>query len=141
MKVMGFNFNKVSIEKISDKVENLEVKTNIDISEIKEVKSEAPGMKGDFIGAKFNFDILYEPNFAKINILGTVLFAVKPEIAKDILEKWKDKKMPEDFRFLLFNIILRKASLKALQLEEDMNLPLHVAMPSLKKQESQEENK
>jgi len=33
----------------------------------------------------------------------------------------------------LFNIILRKCHVKALELEEDLNLPLHVQMPSLQR--------
>ena len=44
----------------------------------------------------------------------------------------KDKKMPENFRMTLFNLILRKSSLKALQLEEEMNLPTHIQLPTLK---------
>ena len=51
---------------------------------------------------------------------------------------WKDKKMPDDFRNTLFNLILRKASLKALQLEEEMNLPIHMQLPTLKIGEKKE---
>jgi len=35
----------------------------------------------------------------------------------------------------LFNIILKKSTLKALQIEEELNIPLHMQLPSLKKQE------
>jgi len=141
MKIIGFNFDKINIERLSGKAEKLEVKTNIDISEINEVKSGDISMKEDFIGVKFAFNVNYEPDFAKINLSGSVLFAVDSKLSKNILKQWKDKKMPEDFRILLFNVILRKANLKALQLEEEMNFPLHVPMPSLKKQETNENDK
>ena len=141
MKIIGFNFDKINIEKLLGKAEKLEVKTNIDISEIKEVKSENTFMKEDFIGVQFTFNVNYEPDFVKINLSGNVLFAVDSKLSKDILKQWKDKKMPEDFRILLFNVILRKANLKALQLEEEMNLPLHVPMPSLKKQETKQSDR
>jgi len=142
MKIIGFNFDKINIEKLTSKTEkNLEVKTNIDILEIKEIKSESTIMKEDFIGVQFIFNINYDPDFAKINLSGNVLFAVDSKLSKDILKQWKDKKMPEDFRILLFNVILRKANLKALELEEEMNLPLHVPMPSLKKQEDKPNDK
>jgi len=142
MKIIGFNFDKINIEKLTIKTEkNLEVKTNIDILEIKEIKSESTIMKEDFIGVQFIFNINYDPDFAKINLSGNVLFAVDSKLSKDILKQWKDKKMPEDFRILLFNVILRKANLKALELEEEMNLPLHVPMPSLKKQEDKPNDK
>ena len=132
MKIVGFNFKKVNIEKLSDKTENLQVKTNIDISKIEKVKADTFEMKEEFIGAEFAFSVNYEPNFAKIDLSGNVLFTVDSKTAKNIIGQWKDKKMPEDFKILLFNIILRKANLKALQLEEEMNLPLHIPMPSLK---------
>ena len=142
MKIIGFNFDKINIEKLPGKTEkNLEVKTNIDIPEIKEIKSESAIMKENFIGVQFIFNVNYDPDFAKINLSGNVLFAINSKLSKDILKQWKDKKMPEDFRILLFNVILRKANLKALELEEEMNLPLHVPMPSLKKQENKSNDK
>lgn len=142
MKIIGFNFDKINIEKLPGKTEkNLEVKTNIDILEIKEIKSESAIMKENFIGVQFIFNVNYDPDFAKINLSGNVLFAINSKLSKDILKQWKDKKMPEDFRILLFNVILRKANLKALELEEEMNLPLHIPMPSLKKQENKSSDK
>jgi len=141
MRVVGFNFGKINIEKLSGKAENLEIKTNLDVSEISEVKSEASLMKENLIGAQFNFKVDYNPDFAKIDLLGNVLFVVDQALSKEILTQWKDKKIPEQFRNLLFNSILKKANLKALQLEEEMNLPLHIPMPSLKKQESEKSDK
>jgi len=55
-----------------------------------------------------------------------------PGKSKEVLKKWKDKEIPEDFRLVLFNIILKKSSLRALQLEEEMNLPTHFPLPSIK---------
>ena len=142
MKIIGFNFDKINIEKLSGKTEkNLKVKTNIDISEIKEIKSENTMVKESIIAAQFIFNINYEPDFAKINFSGNVLFSVDSKLSKEILKQWEDKKMPEEFRVLLFNVILRKANLKALQLEEEMNFPLHVPMPSLKNQEDKSSDK
>ncbi|GAG20549.1 unnamed protein product, partial [marine sediment metagenome] len=63
------------------------------------------------------------------------------KIAKDILKEWNDKKMSEDFRITLFNIILRKSNLKAIQLEDEMNLPIHIQLPSLKKEDQVSEKK
>lgn len=139
MKVVGFNFNKINIEKISDKIENLKINTNINISKITEIKSDFLKTKEEFIGIKFVYNINYDPDFAKIELAGNVLFTIEPKTAKDILKQWKDKKIPEDFRIILFNVILRKSNLKALQLEDEMNLPPHISLPSLRKQDNKEE--
>ena len=138
MKILGFNFDKISIEKLSNKVENLKVNTKIDISEIKEVKSDFLKTKEEIVNIKFSYDINYDPNFAKINLAGNIILSINPKVLKEVLKQWKDKKMPEEFRISVFNIILRKSNLKALQLEEEMNLPLHIPMPSIKRPEKKE---
>jgi len=138
MKIVGFNFNKINIEKLSDKVDNLKINTDIDISEIKEIKSDFFKTKEDIITVKFSYNINYEPNFAKIEFVGNVLLAIESKTTKNILKQWKDKKMSEEFKITLFNIILRKSNLKALQLEDEINLPLHISLPSLKQKEKEQ---
>jgi len=50
--------------------------------------------------------------------------------------KWKNKKISDDIRMPLFNMILTKCNLKALQFEEEFALPTHVPMPRLSPQEN-----
>ena len=137
MRVVGFNFTKISIERLKEAAElteQLKINTQIDISELNEVKSHLLKTKDEIIEAKFMYGVDYSPGFAKGELEGKILIAVDPKIAKEILKQWKKKKMPEDFRLLLFNVILKKSSLKALYLEEELNLPLHMPMPSFKKE-------
>jgi len=137
MRIVGFNFNKISVERLSDRIENLKINTKIDVSEIKGVKSDFFKTKEELIGVKFKYNIDYDPNFAKIEIVGNILLAIESKMARDILKQWKNKKMSEDFKITLFNLILRKSNLKALQLEDEMNFPLHISFPTLKKQKSE----
>ena len=136
MKVIGFNFTKISIEKFSDNFSKINLKTNIDISEINEIKAGSFKIKEEIIGVKFNYVVEYEPNIAKLEFSGSILFAVDSKLIKEILKAWKDKIIFEEFKIPLFNIILKKANIKSIQLEEELNLPLHVPLPSLKKTES-----
>jgi hypothetical protein len=135
MKIMGFNFDKISVEKLSNKPENLKINTQIEVLDIESVESDLFKLREELLGVKFSFKIVYEPGFANLEIGGSLLLAVESKISKDVLKQWKDKKIPEEFNLTLFNIIVKKSSLKALQLEEDMSLPLHIPMPSFKKQE------
>jgi len=138
MRIVGFNFNKINIEKFSDKLEKLNIKTNIDISDIKSIDNNLLQTKDSLIGVKFIYTVNYEPSFAKIELAGTILFELEEKIAKEILKNWKEKTIPEDFKLILFNSILRKSNVKSLQLEDDMNLPLHISLPSLRKTENKE---
>ncbi len=138
MRIIGFNFTKISIEKLkesSELKEQLKINTQIDVPELTEVKSHILKTKEEIIGAKFTYGVNYDPGFAKIELEGRILVAVEPKVAKEIFKQWKKKKMPEDFRLLLFNVVLKKSSLKALHLEEELNLPLHMPMPSFKKEQ------
>ena len=135
MRVVGFNFTKISIEKFSDKLEKLNIKTNIDIADINTINNEILKTKNSLIAVKFLYSIDYDPSFAKIDLAGTILFELDEKKSKEIIEKWKDKQIPEDFKLNLFNLILRKSNVKALQLEDDMNLPLHISLPSIKAKE------
>lgn len=138
MRIIGFNFTKISIEKLkepSELKEQLKINTQIDVPELTEVKSHILKTKEEIIGAKFTYGVNYNPDFAKIELEGRILVAVEPKVAKEIFKQWKKKKMPEDFRLFLFNVVLKKSSLKALYLEEELNLPLHMPMPSFKKEQ------
>jgi len=132
MKIIGFNFNKISIERFSDKIEKLKINTNIDISEITDLKPDFFKTKEGVLKVNFSYKINYEPNFAKIEFVGHLLITLDQKTMKDVLKQWKDKKIPENFQINLFNIILRKSSIRALQLEDEMNLPLHISLPTVK---------
>ena len=138
MKILGLNFTKLNAEKFSTETKGVKIGTHIDLSEIREVKSDIFSSKEKVLGVKFIYEIDYEPNFAKIKLAGNILVSVDDSRISKILEGWKTKDLPEEFRLGIFNLILKKSSLKALQLEEELNIPLHIAMPFLKVQDSKQ---
>lgn len=145
MRLLGFNYTKVSIEKLSEKAENIKISTNIDISEISEVKNSMLKSKETVLSIKFTYDIKYNPDYANVSLGGNFLLSLEPKTAKKVLKEWENKKIPEEFKVPLFNLILKKANIKALQLEDELNLPLHMPMPKVgkgqKKQQNSQNNK
>lgn len=139
IKLLGFNFKKISVERLSSSVkEGIKTNTNINISEIKDLKQDEFKTKNDLIGVEFVYSVDYSPDFAKVELKGNLILSIESKDSKKILKDWKDQKLDEDFKYKLFNIILKKSSLKALELEEDVNLPLHMPLFSLKnKKDSQ----
>jgi len=135
MKILGFNFSKISVEKFPDKVEDIKLNTNIDVLDVKPVKADMLRTKDELVGVKFSYSIKYDPNYAKIEFSGDILISVDSKLAKDVIKEWKDKKLPEEFQIFVYNIILRKSNIRALELEDEMNLPLHFPLPTLKKSE------
>lgn len=136
MKVVGFNFDKISCEKLSSNYENLKINTNIDISSIEEVDPSLLLNKSEkILNIKFVYLLKYSENVAKIEFKGNVLLTSDEKKSKEILKKWDKKELDEDFKIPLFNMIFKKSNIKALELEDEMNLPYHIQLPSLKKKE------
>lgn len=138
MKIMGFNFTKFNAEKFLARAENIKLSTNIDISDIKNVNSNVLKSEDKILGVNFTNIVNYEPNFAKIELKGNVLIALDKEQAEEVIKEWENKKIPEEFKIFVFNLILKKSTLKALQFEEELNIPLHVPLPSLKASKKKE---
>lgn len=138
MKILGITFTKLNAEKFSVNAKGVKINTHIDLSEIREVKSDFFSSKEKVLGIKFSYEIDYNPDYAKLKLDGNILVSVEEFVFNQILEGWKTKNLPEDFRLSIFNLILKKSSLKALQLEEELNIPLHITMPFLRASDSKQ---
>ena len=138
MRAIGFSFTKLSAErnKISDK--EIKISTDIKITDVNQQKSDAIKSKGKLLEVFFEYIVNYTPDFAKIAVEGVVLLDVDSKLADETLKQWKKKNTPEEFRLFVINIIMKKSTLKALNLSDELNLPLHVPFPVLRK--NQQEN-
>ena len=137
MRLGAFNFTKINIEKLSGSFKDIKINSTINISKIEVLKTEALKGKEGAIEINFSYSVDYNPDVAKIELGGRVLLIVDKKEAKEIEEAWEKKKMSEEFRISLFNIILKKSNVKALELEEEVGLPLHIPLPTLKKQQKE----
>ena len=131
MKLAGFSFSKIAAERFSDSTGNIKINTKIDVPNVE--KFLATSFDKELLRAEFLYVLEYSSSFAKIELKGAVLFYAEKDEIKEVLEDWKKKKLSDSFQEVLFNIILRKANIKALELEEELNLPFHINLPSIKK--------
>ena len=131
MKLLSFSFKKISIEKFKDVFEDLKINTNIDISDIGKAENEFLKSKEDFLVITFKHTINYDPDIAKLSFEGTLLASVEPKLAKEVLNSWKKKEIPSEFKLPIFNIIFRKTGIKAIQMEDEIGLPAHIPLPRL----------
>ena len=139
--IIGFNLTKVLVEKdFSDEHQKIEkISTKTDINGISEQKIEIKEKTA--LKFTFNFNVDYEKNIAKIRMEGSVLYLADLKQAKEILESWKKKEIPKEIRINILNAILSKCNIKAIGLEEDMNLPPHFPLPRFQIQEEKKDSK
>jgi|SRR3989344_2435528 len=135
MRVLSFNFDKVSIERFSSSLEDIKISNKIDIKEIVEAQADFLNTEDKVLGVRFTFSLEYSPNIAKIEISGMTALAVPTSTLKEVLEKWEKKEISPEFKTPLFNFLFRKVGLRALELEEEFGLPSHIPFPTFKKTE------
>jgi len=135
MQLIGFNFEKISAQRNKELSGDLKINSNIKVKEISEDKIAQ--FKLDVLKIEFEFKISYDvgekktTSLAEINFEGSTVFSVDKTQQKEIMKQWKSKKIPENIRVPIYNVILSKSNIKALELEQDLNLPTHIPLPKI----------
>lgn len=160
MDIVGFEFTKISAEKEKELKTNHSINTNIEFTDIqKEVIKALNGL--DVVKTSYKFVITYMNNeekkdekkeakeskenkekahkAAEIAFEGSILIATSEEEQKNIFKSWKKKEIPDNIRMPIFNVLLRRCSLRALQLEEEINLPPHFPLPQVRPEQNKQE--
>jgi hypothetical protein len=129
MKIVGFILNKVLIERKNPVKGKLEIKAGLNIANIKQEEnslSDKASLRFEFV-----YTVDYAPDVAKLEIDGAIITLDEKDESKELLKSWKDKKIPDSLRLPLFNFIMEKCNVKAIQLEDEIGLPIHIPMPKL----------
>lgn len=150
MQIVGFNFTKISAFRSPD-FRRGSLNTNMVFLDITEEKLPLLSTKAQKV--TFRFSIEYkspeakkeekpepakEPKEEKKNLEaeiafeGEIVLSVSEKETEKIQKAWEKKELPPEFNVFLFNMILKRCSLKALQIEDELNLPNHIPFPSLK---------
>ncbi len=131
MNLAGFNFTKINAEKMGSFVKDTKINTSINIESIEEAKN-FPKMKDSFLLIKWKYSLQYSPNVSKFDFEGNMVISIEEKKCKEILKEWKNKKLNVEFNTMLINLIIKKANIKAINLEDEFGLPIHFKMPSVK---------
>ncbi len=137
MKVIGFNIEEITGKKTQE-FKRYNINTNITFNNVE--KSRLDVLKeGEVLKLSFKFNVDYKDADSKsedlkseVAILGSILLMVDKELSKEFLKSWKNKEIPKDKMVTLYNFILKKCSVRALQLEEDLNLQPHIPFPQVR---------
>lgn len=136
MKIVGFNLSKILVQREEKLEGKLEVTQNINIKDL--VEEDLPISSEKALKLKFNFSIKYSKGLADVEFEGFLVLVPSKEELTQFQEAWKDKKVPDQAKTSLFNFIMEKCNIKALGLEDEVNLPLHIPLPRLTPKTQQE---
>src|SRR3989304_8771225 len=91
MLVVGFNFTKIHFEKNNKVVSKVSVSNNVSVTSVEEanILQQSPQAVLRF---KYLFTSRYDPDYAKIDMEGDVIYADKEDKVADIMKQWKKSK-------------------------------------------------
>ena len=133
MPIVGFNFDKFSVERTGKIEKGIKVRNNIEIKDITTDEiSLSQDKKQEVLKLSFEYSVFYDPNVGSTLLQGHLLYLDTPAKIKEILNAWKkDKKIELTLKAQLLNTALIKCNIKALNLSQEVNLPPHLPMPTL----------
>jgi len=132
IKLLGFNLNKMHAEKNPTFAGKLEIKSNINISSIEKEKLSLS--KEESVKISFDFLVSYG-DLGRVEVSGTMFLLLDQKTTKDLMAGWKNKAIPADLNTTILNVILQKASIKTLEIEDELGLPPHISFPRLQPSE------
>ena len=125
IKIITAKFLEIEAKKNPDFSGKLKLKTNIQILSLEKVKNSK-----DTIKVIYFFEINYG-NLGQIKIKGDLFLISDSKTIKTILKNQEKKEYNTPEYIKITNFIIRKASIKAFELEEELNLPIHIKLPTL----------
>lgn len=138
MKIIGFSFEEISGKKATE-IRQSTINTDIVFDNVEKAKIEIVKDE-EALRIAFTFKVTYKDSENKITqtnevlCKGSLLLMVSKDESKEFIKLWKSKQVPKDKIVPLYNFILRKCSLKALSLEEDLGLQPHIPFPHIRNQ-------
>lgn len=133
MAIVGFNFTKISVEKLSDIKGKINISNNVAIVSVEKTELSLGTDKQGVLKFGFEFTSKYDPKVGAIELKGDVLYLDNPKNITMIVEEWKkNKKIPNNIMTNLLNNILNKCNIEALILSKDINLPPPIPLPKVK---------
>lgn len=140
MAVIGHNFFKIEAErKARGKVKLGRIDNNVKIKDVERRNVRPSNSEVAVFRYVFKTDYkLEEPEgeeLAEIEIGGEVIW--KNGVDK-IMDEWQEKqKIPEEIFKEVLNAALSKAQVKLLEVTQDLNLPIPIQLPSIKKEDNE----
>ena len=142
MKIIGFNIDELHAKK-SFEFKRAIISTDVLFTEVSKAKIDV--IKDDeALKISFKFTVSYKDSDKKesqdkneVLIQGSMLLMVSKDESKEFIKSWKNKEIPKEKSLGLYNIILKKCSVKALQLEDEINLSPHIPFPQIRGQPQQ----
>ncbi|MGK0208827.1 MAG: hypothetical protein ACI83O_000081 [Patescibacteria group bacterium] len=129
LQLLGSKITGITANRKPDFDGRLELKTNIKIESLDDFKSTASEIKSVKVSA------LYEISYGEageVSIQGQLFIGGTEEELEKVKSDFAANNFESDFMIGIMNVVLQKFAIKAFTLEEEVGLPIHIKLPSVK---------
>ncbi len=139
MPILGFNFNKITVERKTAAKGKVGVSNNIKLKGVEEAKLKSKDGKQSSIKVDFEFVSKYEPKLGEISLDGSLVYMGDAEKLKDAPKMFKkEKKLPPEIVAQVMNTVLARCHIQALMESQAVGLPSPIALPRVKSGEKEQ---
>ncbi|MFH1510553.1 MAG: hypothetical protein ABIF10_02590 [Candidatus Woesearchaeota archaeon] len=132
MAIVGFNFNKMSAERMHGVEGKINIKNNVSIKDITRQDLSLGSNKEPALKFIFDFSSDYEPEVGLISLTGDVTYIASEKEVQEVLKEWKkDRKINKELLSTIVNHLLARCNVQALILSREVNLPPPIPLPKL----------
>jgi hypothetical protein len=125
IKLIDSKFIEIEAKRDPNFSGKLELKTNIKIISVEKTEKSKEMLKINYI-----FEADYK-DLGKIKLNGLLFLNTDTKTVKKIIKNKEENDYSSEEFIIITNTIIQKASIKAFELEEELNLPIHIKLPSL----------
>ncbi len=130
--IVGFNFNKISVDKKTAPVGKIDISNNVSITNVEEQDFNVGKAKQSGLKISFEFTSKYEPKIAEMLFTGELLYMGDTKKNADVVKEWKkSKKLGPEMTTDVINTLLAKCHTQALIMSRDVNLPAPIVLPKV----------
>lgn len=131
MAVLGFNYTKLSGERTGSVKGQVNISSNVNILNVEETNLSFDKTKKS-LNITFRYVSTYNPDIARIDIEGNLVYVNDAKKTDDLLKEWKkNKTLPRDVMTEVINYILTKCNVDAIILSRDLNIPSPIPLPKV----------
>lgn len=144
MQIIGFNLTKIAAERKPNYNGNIVIGTNIEFPKVEKAKVELL-KDSDAYKIDFEFKVFYDQkqedkkdkkeNLAEISFEGHILLAIGADDPKELHKALKKSDLPISLKEGFLNLLLRKCTARALELEDQLGIAFHMPFPKVKLEE------
>ncbi len=136
MTIVGFNFNKIIVERNKILQGKVSINNNIVIKEVESKDLALGNQKQAGLRVGFEYGVKYtndtKEDLAHIDLAGDVLILEQDDKVKQVLEDWKkNKNLDKDTTLQVLNTALAKCNIQSMILSRDINLPSPIPLPKV----------